>query len=354
MPTKANSEGIDTMSETIDTARNTPRAVLHCAEHANPSAYEDDIETCEKALQPGGLAYIGHYTSGIFDFSVSLPNVAAGGSDPKGRQRMLERAGRQLGFLTVSLDATCQPLDSGPIIRMVVQGNTGTLFNYLKVPGQSLFGVAFGDDGPARLADVQMAAMAGGVAERMGVQTLDWGGFLRRQRSREENAATAPDPIPAAAEVAPHLWPSGTGVVRDWRSALCRNALSPRHLHYAGIFRNGAPLFFADILHDRALAHFFQRVTHEGRRRGYLEVARQVELHLDRLSRMLEVVGSSSLVRLVIDVAQGAIYFLPLGDGEWVVGVTLNQSRVDDADHAVCQLAAQIRQTPPSSVLPKA
>jgi hypothetical protein len=343
MPTKANSEGIDTMSETSDTTR----PALQRAEHANPPAYEADIETCEKALQPGGLAYIGHYTSGIFDFSVSLPDVAAGGADPTGHQRMLERAGRQLGFLTVSLDGTCQPLDSGPILRMVVQGNTVTLFNYLKVPGQSLFGVAFGDDGPARLADVQMAAMAGAIAERMGVQTLDWGGFLRRQRSREENAATAPDPIPAAAEVAPHLWPSGTGVVRDWRSVLCRNALSPRHLHYAGIFRNGAPLFFADILHDRALAHFFQRVTHEGRRRGYLEVARQVELHLDRLSRMLEVVGNNRLVRLVIDVAQGSIYFLPLADGEWVVGVTLNQSRVDEADHAVRQLAAQIRQTPP-------
>jgi hypothetical protein len=340
------------MSETSETARNTTRAVVKRAEHTHPPAYEDDIATCEQALQPDGLTYIGQYTSGIFDFSVSLPDVAAGGFDLKGRQRMLERAGRQLGFLTVSLDATCQPLDSGPIIRMVVQGNTGTLFNYLKVPGQSLFGVAFGDGDRAMHADVQMAAMAGEIAERMGVQTLDWGGFQRRCFGREnrENAAATepPDPIPAEAAVAPHLWPSGTGVVRDWRSALCRNALSPRHLHYAGIFRNGAPLFFADILHDRALAHFFQRVTHEGRLRGYLEVARQVELHAERLSRMLDMLDSNSLVRLVIDVAQGAIYLLPIEAGEWVLGVTLNQSRVADADHEISRLAAQIRQqTPP-------
>jgi hypothetical protein len=334
------------MPEISDTARNTRHPAVQRAEHANPPAYEDDIATCGQALQPDGLAHIGHYTSGIFDFSVSLPDVAAGGSDLKGHQPMLERAGRQLGFLAVSLDASCQPLDSGPIIRVVVQGDNGTLFHYMKVQGQSLFGVAFGDDRQARHADEQMAAMAGTIAARMGVQTLDWGGFLRRRRSREGNAAREPDPVPGTAEVAPNLWPSGTGVVRDRRSALCRNALSPRDLHYAGIFRNGAPLFFADILHDRALAHFFQRVTHEGRRRGYLEVARQVELNLDRLSRMLHIVDSKSLVRLVIDVAQGAIYFLPLGDGEWVVGVTLNQSRVDDADQAVSQLAAEIKQTP--------
>jgi hypothetical protein len=94
-----------------------------------------------------------------------------------------------------------------------------------------------------------------------------------------------------------------------------------------------------DLFDDPALVSLFQQVTPADRRHGYDKVLRQVMLQGSRLMRLLALVHSGELTRLVLDVARGAIYVLPLGDDEhYLVGVTLIQSQVEDGDKKMTAL----------------
>jgi predicted regulator of Ras-like GTPase activity (Roadblock/LC7/MglB family) len=58
---------------------------------------------------------------------------------------------------------------------------------------------------------------------------------------------------------------------------------------------------------------------------------------------LLTQVRSERLMRMVLDVARGAVYVLPLGDDRLLVAVTLVQSQVDMADQKVRLLHKHIR-----------
>jgi hypothetical protein len=112
---------------------------------------------------------------------------------------------------------------------------------------------------------------------------------------------------------------------------LCRKALQRDDLHYVGIYHRDQLTWSTDIFEDPALKPFFQRVTPSDRRQGYDQVLHQVSMQVRRLGSLLRLSGDEQLVRLVLDVARGAIYIMPLGD-DYLVGVTLIQAQVERAD----------------------
>jgi hypothetical protein len=334
------------MSETTDTAWPERPTVPRRAEHAR-GTYDRDIAECEKVIgSGGGLQHIAHFTSGIFDFAVDAPGALdTAGSDPAvldDLHRAFDKAGRQLNFMMVHFDAVCQPLDTGPLIRVVLQGEGGALFHYLKLPGQSLFGGTLdGSEAAVRRADRQMASVVEAAARRLGVESLNWGGFRARQNARAQAGDEAAPDVPRSA---PHIWYPDPSPDPEQRSLgqLCMSALHPARLNYAAIFGPERAVVSADIFDNPALAPFFQRVTPELRRSGYADLVRHVYLQGRRILQILQTAGSRRLVRLTLDVARGAIYLMPLDDENYLVGVTLIQAQVEEADAEFRELYARI------------
>jgi len=119
--------------------------------------------------------------------------------------------------------------------------------------------------------------------------------------------------------------------------------LGLRHLHFAGIYEQGAMIAAADILDDPDLVDFFQRVSPDSRRGNYENVARQVWMQTEMmLNRMLRQAGAGRMYRLVLDVARGAIYVAHLGSGRHLLAVTLDQRLVEDADDRFSALLVQV------------
>jgi len=322
------------MAEAPDSARTGPGIEVLRTEHAG-AAYDEDVSVAGDAIaEDGGLSYIAHFTNGILDFAIARPTALASDSSPstgRGAGVAFERAGRHFNFMVTHFDNSCRQLESGPLIRVVAQGETGAVYHYLKFPGQNLFGITLDSSEKAVVrADRQMAAVSEAATARLGVQSLDWGGFRVRHSLSGKDEYEGGDS--SESKQVTYLQPSDSDFRASPQARLFAEALHPDHLHYVAIFRKGRVAVGADIFEDRALAPFFQKATPELRRVGYGELLRQVELQSDRLRQILETIRSRRLIRLVLDVAQGAIYFMPLGEDDCLVGVTLNQGQVDRAD----------------------
>lgn len=316
---------------------------LWSADHVNAS-FNDDITDCRGLIShPGGPQYVAHSTYGLLDFAVGLPGRWPG---DRVSADVLEHAGSQMSLMTGQLNAACDPLDTGPLIRVVVQGDRGALYEVVKVPGQDFFGVLFdGDQEAVDQADQRLAEVARRSVRRMGGTTLNWGGFRRRQDSEE---LWVPYRAAASNAAAPeHHTVENDRIPRPVSDA-CLAALAAEDLHAIGIYRQGWLVWEADIFEAQALAPLFQRVTPELRRRAYARLAHQVQMQSRRLTRLLDLTGSTRLARLVLDVARGAMYALPLGADEYLVGVTLVQSQVDQTDQKVRDLQSAIHPVWPS------
>jgi hypothetical protein len=313
---------------------------LSRADHAS-AAYAADLAECDRAVNDrSGLHFLAHITSGIVDFSVEFPGAWSRGQQTTGA---FERAARQLNLAVSQLDSACEPLDSGALIRVVIQGENGALFQVLKVAGQSFFGMTTGGT-PETVdhADRQISRLAESAARRMGAASLLWGGFRSREDSGELWRSYKVEP-PTQSVGPPYVAASNETAVTGAVTDACLAALHPGYLHYVGIFQRGQAAWCADIFDAPALLPFFQRVTPWSRRRGYDRLMRQVNLQIRRFGQLLALVHSDHLVRLVLDVARGAVYVLPLHDDEYLLGVTLIQSRVDSADRKMRELHETVR-----------
>ncbi len=314
---------------------------LRRADHAG-SAYDRDIGESRSTLADcGALNYVAHFTSGILDFAVE---ATGSGAPPAGTQAC-DRAGRQLSLAVAQLDNTCDQLDTGPLIRLVLQGENGALFHMLKVPGQSFVGLALDGD-PVRIdqADQALARLARSAVHRVGAASLQWGGFFDREHAGEQwrPDEALPPPVPRAA--GPAAPAQQVVAIPESVTDACQDALHRNDLHYVGVYRRSQRVWHADIFDDQGLAPFFQRITPSSRRRGYDQVIRQVDLQSRRFRQLLAIVNSDRIARVVLDVARGAIFVVPVGDEEYLTGVTLIQSRVKQADRKIRELQKKLRQ----------
>jgi hypothetical protein len=306
-----------------DTALAGSDAIVSQANHVN-EGHRQDIADCGKVVCMGaGLDFIAHLTSGIWDFSVRSPGARL-------RREEFDQAARKLNLVVARIDATAEPLDSGPLIRVVVQGDNGALFHVLKVAGQNFFGATL--SGARKVVDEvdrQIAQLADRAARRVGSPSLLWGGYRKRGESGD---LWFPGGVPTG-EFPAHSDPALGRQVTAEVASLCSAVLDRNTVHFVGIYRQDTLVWRADLFDDPALASLFQRVTPDDRRRGYDKVLQQVMMQYGRLLQLLSLVRSNHLTRLVLDVARGAIYVLPLDDqGYYLVGVTLVQTQVDDAD----------------------
>lgn len=332
------------MTSTAEGAPARPR--VWRADHAG-EAFDRDIDAALALVEDSrGPHYLAHSTYGIRDFAVGSP----GGWPVPAAEAAFEDVGGALNLIFTQLDRACEPLDSGPLIRLALQGTAGALFEFSKVPGQNFCGIAFGGDPEiARHADRALADLTRESLERLGGTSLDWGGF--RDRDSSGNLW-----IPyqggsgASSDGSPDTTVSGDAGALPGRVAdLCLSALSPEDLHAVGVFRRDQAIWTADLFGAGELSPFFERVSGPLRRRGYARLAHDIRLHYPRFRRLLDITGSARLTRLVLDVARGAMYLLPLADDHYLGGVTLIQSRVDRTDQKLRRLHSDVMAAWPAS-----
>lgn len=321
-----------------DTDASPPGPRLWRADHAGP-AFDEDIAACRALVaERRGPHYLAHSTYGIQDFAVGAPDCWPGTALTEAD---LENAASQMHLAFVQLDTACAPLDSGPLIRLLLHGAEGAFYEYVKVPRQSFFGATFDGSAEAvRHSDRMLADLTRESVQRIGGPSLDWGGFRKPGNTGDVVAPSRPGTgAPPDAAVFSNAANAVPGTVTD----LCLAALSPANLHRVGFYRQDQMIWTADVFGTPALAPFFERVDPAFRRRGYARLAHQARLQASRFGRLLALTGSERLVRLVLDVARGAVYVLPLEDDLYLVGVTLIQSQVDRTDRKLRALQADIR-----------
>ena len=126
--------------------------------------------------------------------------------------------------------------------------------------------------------------------------------------------------------------------------AACRAALDVAHLHYVGWVKNRDVVYAADVLDAPALHRFFPdiAITPAVRREFYGRLARLLSRMFPELTGWIEPVAGDPLHRLVLDVEEGAVYYYRQEPGQFLIGVTLNQERVHQADDAMAKLTFSV------------
>jgi hypothetical protein len=126
---------------------------------------------------------------------------------------------------------------------------------------------------------------------------------------------------------------------------LCRARLSARDLHYVAYYVNKQPVFRVDVLHDPALSRFYGIVGAEERREAYEKHGRTIDKLMTRLNVEFRTLDSGALIRLVLVVERGALYYhvVHSESDRFLIAVTLDQDMVHTTDAKLALLVDDIR-----------
>jgi hypothetical protein len=123
---------------------------------------------------------------------------------------------------------------------------------------------------------------------------------------------------------------------------MCKKHLSPTDLHFVAYYTPaGECVFYVDVLDDDLMDHYDVDDTPE-RRRQYELHGRHIRYITGKLDKRLRPLDSGILVRVVLDVQKGAIFYYNLETDGFLIGVTLDQSQVDETDRKLSTLANDI------------
>jgi hypothetical protein len=124
--------------------------------------------------------------------------------------------------------------------------------------------------------------------------------------------------------------------------ALCKSVMNPDDVHFLGYYVAGKCRFHIDTLDDGTLSRFLRGVNREVRRSVYERAGRQLSWVMDELNTYTKKLDGGILIRTILDVEQGALYYYWIGDGVYLTAVTMDQSKVLDADEKLRRLANKV------------
>jgi hypothetical protein len=324
-------------------------------------SHQEPRRQCRQAVAGGQVHFVGHYSNNVYDFAFDTlakvrPDIradpAGGRPDNRPLDRLredLRRVGRQLGHQLSILDGSLEDLRCGRLIRIVLHGEDGVVFCNSIVPHQYIVGLVrdrpprdrpdrpLTDRPPVRAADIALARLSTSLRRLVSLGPLNPGGWLRPEPL--EPAGPPPDAGPGA-PTPPHVEGAGTDALP---AALLARTVRPDDLHYLAHWRDGTRSGAADQLDHPRLSRFFTQITPGTRRKLYADLGRQLPTVARQLGRLANPVIGFGLTRIVLDVEEGAVFFYRLSEQDALVGVTLDQAQVSDADHRLAELAAAHR-----------
>jgi hypothetical protein len=191
------------------------------------------------------------------------------------------------------------------------------------------------------------------LAPALGLLIIASGGYLIREqirRAREELDTEGPSNIASPKTIKVNganasLWtsdvylenPAAPGMVE-----LSKKYLSTTDLHFIAYYtEDNECLFYLDFLDEDGMAHFNVADT-PLRRKQYEHHGRHIRYIVNKLDKRFKELRSGILVRTILDVEKGAIYFYKLRSEGFLIGVTLDQSQVDPTDRKLSQLSGEL------------
>lgn len=307
--------------------------------------FDSTVFQCRNAIRGHReIQHLAHYGDGVFDFSIDWLDQQAGASGRPHRHD-LQRLGRALSFTLDRMDRTLQEVRTGAMIRMVLQTKSGAAITNAVVPRKNLVGLVLDqptssgtDDHQAptthvTTADRAMSALATKLRELIQLRSANPGGWEDVTDEPAETEEPAGEPYVC------------TLTTPDRRDAAvidaCRRAVHPDDLHFVAYCADDEVVFTADHLDSPVLGPFFTVLNLATRRKFYQEFSRELGTLVVELGRTVRGVLGGPLQRLVLDVEQGAVYYYRLRPCMYLVGVTLHQNRVSQADERLAELVRQ-------------
>lgn len=284
-----------------------------------------------------GLVHLAHYSSGIFTFSLDVL--------PEERQReVFRQAGRALSLELDTVDRALQEVRTGRLIRTVVHASGGAMFCNAILPTEDVIGLVldeFGDEPTAhhpsaRAGDRAVSALSSRMRSAISLTSLNPGGW--------ETAEDATEPSPSDEDAPPTVTRTTTADERTERlRALCASRARLADLHLVAYCEHEETLFMVDHLSHPRLARFFTQIGVESRRRFYRRFAAEVSRYAASITAIIGTALGGPVIRLVLDVEMGAVFYYRVRPGAYLVGVTLDQSRMSTTDSRLADLARDVR-----------
>jgi hypothetical protein len=345
-----------TRDETPDSAVGAPPAPRY-PDGETPQMAEL-AQTLRPLVGPGGLSHLVFYDGDTPKLSFAAPATeqAPGTGRPAGPE-LHESFGQQLYYVLQDLRPDLEALRTGALIRTVLRVPDGAVFYYLVEPGFHLYGAT---PRPERIEglDEAIADAVNRIRTDVHYSTLDFGAYLSRRAEPAAAGLTSTGPLIAV----PHPGETGaaaSGATEPVTAHLFRQAIGAHGeppalpgrlpgalaldgLHYVAYHDGGSGAAVADILDHPALGRFFRGPTPAQRRERYRRMSELLPGLVRRVNGTLRAVMRGEVLRLVLDVEQGALYFHSLGRRRFLIGVTLDQSRVAAADETMSGLAAAL------------
>lgn len=145
---------------------------------------------------------------------------------------------------------------------------------------------------------------------------------------------------------------SGSALIRTFRTyggrgidrilAAAESQLSTEDLHYIAYHVDGLCQFSIDVL-DHPNIPADDKVTGDQRRAQYLRHGVKLNRLMVGLNQEFRSIDSGILLRVVLDVERGALYYFWVDDARFLIGVTMDQSQVHKADAKMVQLVDSVR-----------
>ncbi|MDX8147351.1 hypothetical protein SK854_34940 [Lentzea sp. BCCO 10_0061] len=311
---------------------NEERIHTSVASHAGGVFLAMIRESEETLAGATALAHLAHHSQGLHNFSVD--RLAP--DDP--RRTELVALGRRLSLLHKDFSDSLRGARTASLIRMVLQTSEGAAICTSVQPGDLIVGVTFAKSGEELLpgmpevvsADSAVARLSTGLRARTRQPSYNPGGW--------ETAGDEFSPFIGSVEPVASLRVPGARGAGRMEDAL-KEVLRRRELHFVAYHVDGQVAVAGDTFDAPELAPFFVQISAGVRRRFYSSFSRELSASVTSLNRTLTPMPGGRLLRLVLDVEQGAVYYYRLGAGRYLFGVTLDQSRVAHADLHMAELA---------------
>ncbi|MBT8226332.1 MAG: hypothetical protein HKP61_19355 [Dactylosporangium sp.] len=202
--------------------------------------------------------------------------------------------------------------------------------------------------GPARVGTETTTDVVGALALLGGLFVFSAGIYLRTDVDRP--SAIRPGPRHVAEER--FRLNGADAVLRRFRDFgpgtnrlvdVCRPQITAADLHFVAYSVDGECRFYLDVLEDSNVDRFFDQVTPETRREHYLQQARYLHRLMTGLNASFREIDAGILIRVVLDVERGALYYYWIDDRRFMTGVTLDQEMVDAADRKMVHVVDEVR-----------
>ncbi|RKS79851.1 hypothetical protein BZB76_1330 [Actinomadura pelletieri DSM 43383] len=132
---------------------------------------------------------------------------------------------------------------------------------------------------------------------------------------------------------------AGLGKIQD----LCRAVLLRRRVHHVAYYVFGNQLFWQDTFESTDVPGFTSPEEIKRKRETLDVYGQQLHYIVARLDRAFTPVRNGRLIRCVFDVGDGALFYYSPFPGEYLVGASLADTPVDEADTAMGELCEQVR-----------